>query len=159
MAFVIYLIALCLLVTIASGLDNGLVRTPPMGWLAWERYRCVIDCDTFPDDCISENLFKNMADRFVNKCCRATVILWFIVNTCYFIFVGWHVTSNFIVRLAEDGWKDAGYNLINIDDCWASKKRDENNNLVPDPKRFPSGIKALADYVHSKVSSKHSSLG
>jgi alpha-galactosidase len=45
--------------------------------------------------------------------------------------------------------KDAGYQYVNLDDCWQTS-RDENGNIVPDAARFPSGIKALADYVHSK---------
>ncbi|KAF6120534.1 alpha-N-acetylgalactosaminidase [Phyllostomus discolor] len=44
-------------------LENGLLRTPPMGWLAWERFRCNIDCDADPKNCISEQLFMEMADR------------------------------------------------------------------------------------------------
>ncbi|XP_017291461.1 alpha-N-acetylgalactosaminidase [Kryptolebias marmoratus] len=44
-------------------LDNGLMKTPPMGWLAWERFRCNIDCQNDPKNCISENLFIDMADR------------------------------------------------------------------------------------------------
>lgn len=35
-----------------DGLDNGLALTPPMGWLAWQRYRCITDCETYPDDCV-----------------------------------------------------------------------------------------------------------
>lgn len=50
-------------------------------------------------------------------------------------------------RLAEDGWRELGYEYINIDDCWSAKQRDAAGQLAPDPKRFPSGIKALADYV------------
>jgi alpha-galactosidase len=50
----------------------------------------------------------------------------------------------------ERGLKDAGYQYVNIDDCWALPQRDAQGNLVPDPERFPSGIKALADYVHGK---------
>lgn len=50
-------------------------------------------------------------------------------------------------RLAEDGWRELGYKYINIDDCWSAKQRDAAGRLVPDPKRFPRGIKALADYV------------
>lgn len=50
-------------------------------------------------------------------------------------------------RLAEDGWRDLGYKYINIDDCWSAKQRDVAGRLVPDPERFPRGIKALADYV------------
>jgi len=44
-------------------LDNGLVRTPPMGWLSWERFLCQTDCTRYPDSCINENLYKDMADR------------------------------------------------------------------------------------------------
>ncbi|MEU6002770.1 NPCBM/NEW2 domain-containing protein [Streptomyces sp. NPDC047197] len=50
----------------------------------------------------------------------------------------------------EKGLKDAGYQYVNLDDCWALPQRDANGKLVPDPKRFPNGIKAVADYVHTK---------
>lgn len=50
----------------------------------------------------------------------------------------------------EKGLKEAGYQYVNLDDCWALPERDANGKLVPDPKRFPDGIKAVADYVHSK---------
>ncbi len=46
--------------------------------------------------------------------------------------------------------KEAGYEYIVLDDGWMAKERDENNNLVPDPKKFPNGIKAVVDYVHSR---------
>lgn len=48
------------------------------------------------------------------------------------------------------GLRDAGYRYVNIDDCWANWQRDKNGRLVPNPKRFPGGIKALADYIHSR---------
>src|SRR6185295_3618183 len=48
------------------------------------------------------------------------------------------------------GLKDAGYQYVNLDDCWALPQRGEDGNLVPDPVRFPNGIKAVADYVHSQ---------
>jgi alpha-galactosidase len=49
------------------------------------------------------------------------------------------------------GLKDAGYQYVNIDDCWALPTRDPaTQRLVPDPARFPHGIKWLADYVHGK---------
>src|ERR1043165_3937464 len=51
------LILLALVASLGVALDNGLIRTPPMGWLHWERFRCNIDCAKFPDDCI----------RFVNN--------------------------------------------------------------------------------------------
>jgi len=48
------------------------------------------------------------------------------------------------------GLKAAGYQYVNLDDCWALPNRDSSGNLVPDPVRFPNGIKAVADYVHGK---------
>ncbi|XP_076958267.1 alpha-galactosidase 3-like [Bidens hawaiensis] len=52
--------------------------------------------------------------------------------------------------LISTGLADLGYNHVNIDDCWEALTRDIKGRLVPDSKTFPSGIKALADYVHSK---------
>jgi alpha-galactosidase len=52
--------------------------------------------------------------------------------------------------MATNGMKDAGYQYVNIDDLWQATSRDEAGNLLADPTRFPSGIKKLADYVHSK---------
>lgn len=43
-----------------------------------------------------------------------------------------------------------GYKYIIVDDGWANNKRDENGNLMANPKTFPSGMKALGDYIHSK---------
>uniref|UniRef100_T1GT70 Alpha-galactosidase n=1 Tax=Megaselia scalaris TaxID=36166 RepID=T1GT70_MEGSC len=103
-------------ISYSSALDNGLALTPPMGFMSWQRFRCITDCDSRPDECISENLFKNIADKIV-----------------------------------EEGYKDVGYEYVIIDDCWLEFDRDnETNKLVPDKKRFPNGMKAVADYIHSK---------
>ena len=52
--------------------------------------------------------------------------------------------------LVEQGYRDAGYEYVVIDDCWSLRERDEQGNLVPDPEKFPHGMKYVADYVHSK---------
>lgn len=96
-------------------LENGMARTPPMGWMAWERFRCTIDCKQDPTDCIQETLFMEMADEMM----------------C-------------------GGYLEAGYEYVCIDDCWMSKSRGPDGQLLADPHRFPKGIKKLADYVHSK---------
>lgn len=51
--------------------------------------------------------------------------------------------------MAASGMKAAGYQYIIIDDCWQTG-RDAQGNIIADPVKFPSGIKALADYIHSK---------
>jgi len=109
-----------LLVAAALALDNGIARTPPMGWSSWNTFGCNV----------SEALIKEVVDS--------------------------------VVKL---GLRDVGYEYINIDDCWfrcsnvslageicysSEDGRDAAGNLVADPIRFPNGMKALADYVHSQ---------
>lgn len=86
-------------------LNNGLARTPQMGWNSWNFFACNIN----------ETVIKETADALV----------W-------------------------TGLAELGYDYVNIDDCWSAALRDSKDQLVPDPKTFRSGIKALADYVHSK---------
>ena len=74
--------------------------------------------------------------------------------------MGWNSWNKFGCNVSEDmirqmadgmvksGMKDAGYQYVVIDDCW-QVERDQSGNIVADAKRFPAGIKALADYVHS----------
>lgn len=53
-------------------------------------------------------------------------------------------------KMVETGILNAGYEYLVIDDCWSLKERDKNGRLVADPAKFPHGIKAVADYIHSK---------
>ena len=52
-------------------------------------------------------------------------------------------------KMVDTGLRDAGYIYLNLDDCWHGK-RDSLGFITADPVKFPSGIKALADYIHSK---------
>jgi len=52
--------------------------------------------------------------------------------------------------MVDSGMKDAGYTYLVIDDGWMADSRDSNGNLVGDPNKFPSGMKAIGDYIHSK---------
>ncbi len=66
----------------------------------------------------------------------------------------WDINETMIMEMAdhmaENGYLEAGYQYLVIDDCWSMKKRDEQGHLVADPQKFPHGIKALADYIHGK---------
>ncbi len=66
---------------------------------------------------------------------------------------GCEVSEQLIREMADamvsSGLQAAGYQYVNIDDCW-QVSRDAQGNIVADPARFRSGIKALADYVHGK---------
>jgi alpha-galactosidase len=75
--------------------------------------------------------------------------------------MGWNSWNKFACKIDErliretadamvkQGLKDAGFQYVNIDDCWQGQ-RDADGNIQPDPTRFPSGMKALANYVHGK---------
>jgi alpha-galactosidase len=91
--------------TSGLSLDNGLARTPPMGWNSWNKFAC---------KGLNEKVVRETADM-----------------------------------MASNGMKDAGYQFVNLDDCWQIG-RDAAGNILADPERFPSGIKALADYIHGK---------
>ena len=52
--------------------------------------------------------------------------------------------------MVDSGMRDAGYEYLVLDDAWMAPERDSNGCLVGDPNRFPSGMKALGDYIHSK---------
>ncbi|NYF88070.1 glycoside hydrolase family 27 protein [Tunturiibacter empetritectus] len=103
----IWLVMLTVIVLSVSGqaLDNGLAKTPPMGWNSWNKFGC---------KGLNEKVVRETADTMVSS-----------------------------------GMKDAGYQFVILDDCWQTG-RDASGNIIADAERFPSGIKALADYVHSK---------
>ena len=52
-----------------------------------------------------------------------------------------------IVRYGLD---KVGYEYLGLDDCWATSRDEQTGVIVPDPKAFPDGMKAVADYVHKK---------
>lgn len=56
--------------------------------------------------------------------------------------------------VVSEGYAAAGYEYINVDDCWLEKERSIHGQLVPDRTRFPSGMKALSDYVSNGADSK-----
>ncbi|MER5267060.1 ricin-type beta-trefoil lectin domain protein [Actinosynnema sp. NPDC002837] len=76
--------------------------------------------------------------------------------------MGWNSWNSFgcgiteaQVRQAADamvssGMRDAGYQYVVVDDCWFDPQRDAQGNLRAHPTKFPSGMKALGDYIHSK---------
>ena len=75
--------------------------------------------------------------------------------------MGWNSWNKFACNVSDQliretadamvtsGMKNAGYQYVVIDDCW-QVKRNPDGTIVADAERFPNGMKALADYVHSK---------
>lgn len=62
----IVILSFLLFVNFCHCLDNGLARKPPMGWMSWTLFLCETDCARHPFSCISEQLYKDMADRMVD---------------------------------------------------------------------------------------------
>jgi len=88
----------------ARALDNGLARTPPMGWNAWNAFGCNVN----------EKLIHQIADAMVST-----------------------------------GMRDAGYKYLVLDDCWMGG-RNASGELQANHKRFPSGMKAMGEYLHAR---------
>ncbi|MBF9130328.1 ricin-type beta-trefoil lectin domain protein [Plantactinospora sp. S1510] len=89
----------------AQALNNGVARTPPMGWNSWNTFGCNIN----------ETLIRQVADSIVSS-----------------------------------GMRDLGYKYVVVDDCWMNSTRDAQGNLQANSSRFPSGMKALGDYLHAR---------
>jgi alpha-galactosidase len=52
--------------------------------------------------------------------------------------------------MVKNGMRDAGYNYIVLDDTWSAMERDAQGNLQAHPVKFPSGMKAIGDYLHAR---------
>ena len=63
-----------------------------------------------------------------------------------------HATADSAMQVANLmislGLKDVGYQYLNIDDCWHSKSRNSSGFLVPDPSKWPQGMKPVVDKIH-----------
>ena len=78
----------------AAALNNGLARTPPMGWMTWERFRCEIDCDADPDNCISEQLIKSHADILAAPEWRSLGYQYINIDDCW---ANWNRTGGKLI--------------------------------------------------------------
>jgi alpha-galactosidase len=76
--------------------------------------------------------------------------------------MGFNTWNTFQTKINEDmlkemvdvfvssGMRESGYQYFVLDDGWMAMDRDQNGSLLADPVKFPHGMKAFADYVHSK---------
>jgi alpha-galactosidase len=98
-------ITFVVVISAVVGLDNGLGKTPPMGWNSWNRFACGIN----------ETLIRQTADLMVST-----------------------------------GLAAKGYRYINLDDCWQIDRNATTKEIIEDKTKFPSGMAALGEYIHSK---------
>ena len=90
----------------ALSLDNGVGRTPALGWSSWN----------YVQDNVNQTFIHGIADALVST-----------------------------------GLRDAGYQYVNLDaGVWLPSRTNSTGELQPDPDKFPDGIKALADRLHSQ---------
>ncbi|CAH8308883.1 unnamed protein product [Eruca vesicaria subsp. sativa] len=115
-------------------LANGLGVTPPMGWNSWNHFSCNINEKVIKEtaDALVTTGLSKLGYNYVNigKC------LLYLLSSCIY-------SSSYLIKCFK-------FLVCFSDDCWAELARDQKGNLVPKKSTFPSGIKALADYVHSK---------
>ncbi|VDN23682.1 unnamed protein product, partial [Dibothriocephalus latus] len=76
------LLLLGLLMEVES-LDNGLARTPPMGWMTWQRYRCQTDCVNYPNECINEDLIRRTAEHMVKDGWLSKGYQYIVIDDCW----------------------------------------------------------------------------
>ncbi|KAG6778704.1 hypothetical protein POTOM_015048 [Populus tomentosa] len=148
-------------------LANGVARTPPMGWNSWNHFQCNIDertikttgmyqssmlaSITFSFNMVEYITTMHVLSFLLENCSNNDLLNEQIFNSsCYNISVDigdlWPPAD----ALVSTGLAALGYKYVNIDDCWGEEKRDWKGSLRAKASTFPSGIKALADYVHSK---------
>lgn len=114
-------IVLGLLVGSAFGVNNGLARTPQMGWVSsYLPFLILFGTDTPQNNWNS--LGCDVSDSLLLE------------------------TSS---KLVSSGLRDVGYTYVVLDDCWSTGRRESDQWLVADPKKFPRGMKAVADDVHN----------
>ena len=102
---------LTLFTTIVHALDNGVGKTPPLGWNSWK----TCGEESCGHDICNENEIKSIANAMV-----------------------------------DNGMQALGYDYVNLDDCWASKRNLTDQTLTWDSTRFPSGLPTLIDWLHAK---------
>jgi hypothetical protein len=124
------------LILYVHSLNNGLAKTPPMGWMSWGRYRCITDCKNRPSECIRYLFKRSSTTRLIRRS-----VLYFSEN----------LFKTMSDKMISDGYADAGYEYVIVDDCWMEKERDENGNLVSDRERFPNGMESLSNYVKKSI--------
>ena len=102
-----------LLYDVIDALDNGLARTPPLGWSTW--LTCQFPGKECGHDVCNEAEVKQAAQS-----------------------------------LNSSGMEALGWNYVVLDDCWADTRNATTGRITWDPSRFPTGIPALADWLHER---------
>jgi alpha-galactosidase len=116
-----------LLVGSTLGVNNGLARTPQMGWVSSNKqYPLVRFAPSHGYADTPENNWNSLG-------CDVSDSL--LLDTS--------------AKLVSSGLRDVGYTYVALDDCWSAGRRDVDKWLIADPKKFPRGMIAVADDIHA----------
>ena len=138
------LVVLCVTPHSVSSLSNGLARLPPMGWSTWNTFRCDTALQRATRDSHADNPCPQPARSAATdiplplspmRCCRCDYTESDLRGVA--------------ATLVSSGMAAAGYTSLNIDDCWEAEERTADGQLTYNTTKFPSGLKAFGDYVHS----------
>lgn len=125
---------------LAAAMENGLVRTPPLGWMSWM-------CTSPVNRHSCSNAFRSQvssARPWTDRLQRNGQSRYYTTD------VSEEIIKGVADELVAGGYKEAGYTYVCIDDGWSTHRDPVTKQLVADPAKFPSGMKAVAEYVHSK---------
>ena len=136
--------------------DDGYTCEQQAGWgkcdESWLQGYCLLSCDRCdwePEPQIDMGGARDVFEEYSEKAPLAPTppMGWNSWNK-----FGCDIDEQLVMETADSmvssGMREAGYEYVNIDDCWQAEERLEDGSLAPDPERFPSGMQALADYVH-----------
>ena len=121
-------VVLGLLAGSALGVNNGLARTPQMGWVSSNKPKHTLTCSDPSHSCAytSKNNWNSLGCDVSDSLLLGTT-----------------------AKLISSGLRDVGYTYVVLDDCWSAGRRDSDQWLLADQKKFPRGMKAVADDIHA----------
>ncbi len=131
-ARVAVLVAVVFAAAAVSGLNNGLARTPQMGWNRYGPFSIIVHCTPLR---LSSHLFLSLLYSWYDLMCSDSMNETTIIAT--------------MDAMSRNGLQAAGFKYINLDDCWCGSRDPHTGAPISDPVKFPSGIKYLADYAHA----------
>jgi alpha-galactosidase len=143
------LAALSLLVVSAPALDNGLGKTPPMGFNTWNHFGCAgCVCGSLAGVALVLSSARRAQLQQLREdgersrvCARIAGAEELGVSCSTTPWCDRRRLTRFLLRR---------YSLVALDDCWQAPERDDAGQLAADAAAFPSGMAALGTYLHER---------
>lgn len=102
----------------------------PMGWMTWERFRCITDCEKYPKECISENLIMETADIMASEGLALNYHYFLIKTFCLQNFVSTFPSTFHSAQIFGSGLRICKYwRLLDGDGERRRKNRSRQKTL------------------------------